>query len=335
MHSKSISQSFTVSNFLLRNIASGIKKLSGSSTPRKNELERAFDWESSSLKSFYCTYGKIVFTFDDENSLQLTYLPELSSNNYPTSAKVELLSSTNTFENSNKRAESLVNAVKCWETSQKELPYIFAGEVHVALASTYGSQFQQDKWVMKTFNFKRNGLVLEIGAFHGEILSNSVRLERELDWKAICIEPIPRGGFEERSAIVINKAIGENGKHIEFVDAGEFSGACSHLSSYTEQFRTIRKKLVVETVSIKTILEQVNVDKSIDYLSLDTEGTELDILKTFPFSKYTVGLITVEHNYGPDRNAIRDLLIEKGFVLAESVHVDDWYVNPTYTDLLS
>jgi hypothetical protein len=63
-------------------------------------------------------------------------------------------------------------------------------------------------------------------------------------------------------------------------------------------------------------------------MSIDTEGSEFDILRGFDFHKYDVRVMTVEHNYTPNRVKIFNLLSEKGFkrVFEEFSGVDDWYV---------
>jgi hypothetical protein len=66
----------------------------------------------------------------------------------------------------------------------------------------------------------------------------------------------------------------------------------------------------------------------IDFLSIDTEGSEFDILNAFDFSQRRIRTITVEHNHTPARDAIHELLCRKGFVRKmESISAfDDWYV---------
>ena len=57
------------------------------------------------------------------------------------------------------------------------------------------------------------------------------------------------------------------------------------------------------------LLAAHNCPREIDYLSIDTEGSELPILNAFDFSKYDIKIVTVEHNYcEPDRQQIHDLL---------------------------
>lgn len=63
-------------------------------------------------------------------------------------------------------------------------------------------------------------------------------------------------------------------------------------------------------------------------MSIDTEGSEFDILDAFDFQKWRVGTFCIEHNYAPQRAQIHDLLTRQGYqrVLPEISRFDDWYV---------
>ena len=65
----------------------------------------------------------------------------------------------------------------------------------------------------------------------------------------------------------------------------------------------------------------------IDYWSLDTEGSELMLLSSFPWDRYKVNLVTVEHNQEePKRSKIRELLTAKGFKQVQIDHpYEDYY----------
>uniref|UniRef100_A0A6C0HPS2 Methyltransferase FkbM domain-containing protein n=1 Tax=viral metagenome TaxID=1070528 RepID=A0A6C0HPS2_9ZZZZ len=61
-------------------------------------------------------------------------------------------------------------------------------------------------------------------------------------------------------------------------------------------------------------------------MSLDTEGSELEILKNFDFGKYKFGLIDVQHNYNePIRTEIKNLLLSKGYIYKGENKWDDMY----------
>ncbi len=77
------------------------------------------------------------------------------------------------------------------------------------------------------------------------------------------------------------------------------------------------------------LLEKYNAPNQIDYLSIDTEGSEFDILNSFDFNwKYKILMITVEHNFTLKRNEIFELLSRYGYkrVYEDVSMFDDWYV---------
>ena len=79
---------------------------------------------------------------------------------------------------------------------------------------------------------------------------------------------------------------------------------------------------------VKYLLIQNCAPSFIDYLSIDTEGSEFDILSTVDFNKFSFGIITVEHNFSANREKIYRLLTENGYRREFEVisNFDDWYV---------
>ena len=74
------------------------------------------------------------------------------------------------------------------------------------------------------------------------------------------------------------------------------------------------KKEIVETITLNDLLDFYNAPKIIDYLSIDSEGSEFDILKNFDFSKRKIYIISVEHNYHPiNRDKIHNILEKNGY----------------------
>jgi len=86
----------------------------------------------------------------------------------------------------------------------------------------------------------------------------------------------------------------------------------------------------VETISLMDLLEKHGAPREIDYLSIDTEGSEFDILENFDFDKYPIRIITCEHNYSPMRERLHALFSGKGYVrkYEQVSQFDDWYVRP-------
>ncbi len=198
------------------------------------------------------------------------------------------------------------------------------------------SQLMQDLFVLYELNFKRNGYFVDFGATNGVSLSNSYLLEKEFEWKGILAEPAKCWHDDLRknrvNHIETNCVWRDSISVLSFneVDNPEFSTISDYNASdvHTNQ-RNAGHSYEVNTISLTDLLDKYAAPKVIDYLSIDTEGSEYDILKNFDFDKYKFRVITVEHNYTSNRELIYNLLIENGYsrkYLGFSKW-DDWYVN--------
>ena len=86
------------------------------------------------------------------------------------------------------------------------------------------------------------------------------------------------------------------------------------------------KDIIVKTININTLLDNHKI-YNIDYVSLDIEGGELSVLKTWDFNKHKVKFLTVEHgNINHYQKKINELLTSKGFVLHRNNKWDDEYI---------
>jgi FkbM family methyltransferase len=113
------------------------------------------------------------------------------------------------------------------------------------------------------------------------------------------------------------------------VESGELSTIASYADSdLHSEARKQSNHITVDTVSLADLLMQHNAPNVIDYLSVDTEGSELDILSVFPFDDYKFNFISIEHNYTDNREKIKTLLHENGYknVLPGLSKWDDWFV---------
>lgn len=199
------------------------------------------------------------------------------------------------------------------------------------------SQLGQDLWVLEQTDYKRDGYFVEFGATDGVLLSNTWLLEKEFGWLGICAEPNPKF-FEQlrrnRGCTTSDACIaGTTGRQVEFILADAYGGFAEYAdadkhaqkrAAYSEAGKIVR----LRTVSLHDFLMQCRAPYVIDYLSIDTEGSEFEILSAFPFDKWDIRLITVEHNYAPSRMMIRDLLIQHGYCVIER-QWDDWYFKNT------
>jgi len=197
------------------------------------------------------------------------------------------------------------------------------------------SQLDQDLFVSYLLKEKTEGFFVEFGATNGVDLSNSYLLEKQLNWQGILAEP-GRSWHEKlhenRSCKIDMRCVYSlSGQKISFSDSVE--PELSTISAYvnSDAHAVVRKNSIqyeVETISLNDLLEFHCAPKEIDYLSIDTEGSELEILNAFDFSRYDTSIITVEHNYTENRKKIHSLLSRNGYerVFEQYSQFDDWYV---------
>jgi FkbM family methyltransferase len=206
----------------------------------------------------------------------------------------------------------------------------------ISTAFVSRSQLQQEVFVILLKDFKKGGFFVEFGATDGIALSNTLLLEKKFNWNGILAEP--GKNWHEKLSQNRNCNIDESciwlcsGEEIEFSETsnGEFSTIEKFVK--TDHHFNKRKKFdsyLVKTITLKDLLDKHNAPKEIDYLSIDTEGSEYEILKGFEFSEYHFDIITVEHNYSDSRRKISELLLANGYVnvSAKMSLWDDWYVS--------
>jgi len=205
------------------------------------------------------------------------------------------------------------------------------------------SQLFQDLLVLCLFKDKQNGFFVEFGATNGVSFSNSYLLEKEFKWKGILAEP----GKTWHTELVANRGCRIDLRCVWDISKEKISfneTLCAELSTveeYTDvdqlaKARVNNKSYSVETVSLNDLLEQNDSPSVIDFMSIDTEGTEFKILNQFNFEKYNVRVICVEHNFTePVRKNIYELLLRNSFerVFTEYSNFDDWYVSRNLSDM--
>ncbi|HTE24093.1 FkbM family methyltransferase [Flavitalea sp.] len=197
------------------------------------------------------------------------------------------------------------------------------------------AQLFQDLFVLYTLNEKQNGFFVEFGATNGISLSNTYLLEQKYQWTGIVAEP-GKGWHHElrqnRKCIIDDRCVWTStGQELVFFETeiAELSTIKDYAETdYFSKERSERTEYRVKTISLNDLLETNNAPRVIDYLSIDTEGSEFEILNAFDFSKYKFAVITVEHNFSSMRSNIFDLLTANGYkrTLEKISAFDDWYI---------
>jgi FkbM family methyltransferase len=208
-----------------------------------------------------------------------------------------------------------------------------------------GSFQGQDRFVLAACGGQHGGFFIDSGASDGVWGSNTRMLETEYGWRGICIEPndtLYARLVRNRRCVCLNCCLYDRDGEVEFLEAAEvYGGIVSHYEP--DHFEFVRRFLagkagnagpvpalaaapvVKPARTIQSILREYGAPRVIDYWSLDTEGSELAILRAFPFDDYLVRFLTVEHNHAPARADIAALLAGHGFERIAELGIDDGY----------
>ena len=205
----------------------------------------------------------------------------------------------------------------------------------------YYSQLGQDKIVMQILKKKKikKGIYFDIGANDGITISNTFVFEKK-GWKGICVEP-DSDVFEKlvrnRKCHCKNVAISSENGSAKFTKIVGYSQMLSGLTdsyserhkkriqSETEKFGNTVQEIEVETRTIDTIMQECFKDVyCIDYMSIDSEGSEEMILRSIDFDRYVIHVLSVENNYDDDN--IREYMKTKGYKVIKHFSDDIYYL---------
>ena len=205
------------------------------------------------------------------------------------------------------------------------------------------AQLFQDLFVLYCLNNKKNGFFIEFGAADGVAYSNSLLLEKEYEWTGILAEPALSWNAklkENRDCFIDNRCVwSKSGEVLNFHETSiaEYSTVDRFTSSDANYgYRKTKKTYKVNSITLNDLTKEYRAPFEIDYLSIDTEGSEFEILDSFDFTSHNIKIITVEHNYTPNRERIFKLLSGKGYtrVFTSISLFDDWYVTDSIYEVL-
>jgi FkbM family methyltransferase len=204
------------------------------------------------------------------------------------------------------------------------------------------SQLLQELLVLFLLGEDSRGYAVEFGAGAGVARSNSYLREKR-NWDTLVAEPA-RSAQDSvrrhcRGQVDLRCVRSRSGEQLEFVEPANqelptLSDFVAHDHHAEVRAATEIARYLVETVSLSDLLLSHQAPRVINYLSVDTEGSEFEILSHFNFDEYMIKIITVEHNgVAENRTQIHQLLMSNGFVRVfdHLSQIEDWYV---YRDAL-
>lgn len=201
------------------------------------------------------------------------------------------------------------------------------------------SQIGQDRYVRnRFFPEKADGYFVEIGAEDGVRFSNCKHFE-DLGWSGIAIEARD-SAYEKlkrnRTCKCIHATLFSRETTVNFLDIGGFGkGLSGIVDSYDPRHQsridaqcasreTTKKEVVSKTTrKLSDILQEQRVSH-IDFLSIDTEGSELAILETVDFKKVKIDVIAIEDNY--NSRDLTQFFLSRGYKLDKAIQWDKIFV---------
>jgi len=203
------------------------------------------------------------------------------------------------------------------------------------------SQYGQDKFVYDHyFKNQKTGTFVEIGADDGIRFSNTKMFE-DLGWAGLCVEP-RHSAFEKlvknRNCFCEKVAVWKDSGEFEFLDIEGYGKGLSGLTdAYCESHRNRIKgelassaakdskqnTMMVECVHPNDLLDKYNLWQ-VDFMSIDTEGSELDILKEIDYDHFSIRCFTVENNYKDPK--MENFMASKGYRRVKVLDIDEIYV---------
>lgn len=205
------------------------------------------------------------------------------------------------------------------------------------------SQLYQDMFAEFIVNENHKKTFLEFGATDGLKLSNTYSLENHFSWKGVLAEPDPQWhnkliSNRPNTKIIFDCVWKKSNEKLKFLSSeiGEYSTiekfkySDKEVMPFNTEDRIKNSKIIdINTISLNELIDIEFKDQAPSYMSVDTEGSEFEILSNFNFKKYRPHVFTVEHNYTNYQKKIDQLMSLNGYlrVFNKLTAFDAWYVS--------
>ena len=211
----------------------------------------------------------------------------------------------------------------------RQPPAIPPGPIHHSRSRSQQDCYQ-DIRCLQFHGFKWGGYYLEIGVDNAVENNNTVILDHEYGWRGLCVDPnAPM--ISARSATFFQVALASRSGTASFSMGGPFSGLTEFVSSeeHNKKWYEMAERMGHSTVQTRTPLEVLtaaHAPREIDYMSLDVEGAEMEILRAFPFESYRILFSTIEtNNDAAKEKELRSFMKSHGYVFLGHAVNDDYF----------
>jgi FkbM family methyltransferase len=200
------------------------------------------------------------------------------------------------------------------------------------------SQQNEDKIILEKYinqNHNNDGTFLELGALDGIKFSNTYYFEKNLNFSGVLIEANPNDYIKlknnRKKCECFNAAITD--EKIDYIDFGVPNSCASEQGGIVKTHRvkdSIKNTFKVKTMRLDNILNQYNITY-LDFISLDVEGGELEVLKTLNFN-LPIYLMCIElDNNNPTKDIeCREILKKMNLDFDYKFGNNEFWINKNY-----
>ena len=191
------------------------------------------------------------------------------------------------------------------------------------------SQDNQDKFLEENvFKGYKNGIYVDVGAHDGVSINNTLYFSKNHGWKGINVEPIKpvydKLIVNRPNDININCAVCNSDGETDFIYNTGYTEMISgikntfdprHLQRLNFENKNnggMTRIIKVNTRKLETIFNDYNITH-VNYLSIDVEGAEFEVIKSINFDKVFIDVIGFENNYNDISIPIIQYLERNGF----------------------
>ncbi len=197
----------------------------------------------------------------------------------------------------------------------------------------YHSQFGEDIIIKNIFQKNYNGFYVDIGAHHPKRFSNTYLLYQK-GWSGINIDPIPgmKKLFKKRRRdININAGISHEAGEIKYFMFQK--GAVNTFEegvALKQEAKFGKPQIInVQVFTLKEVLDKYASGSKIDFMNIDVEGHELEVLNSNDWEKYSPKIIAIEDQEldisNPSQSKTYKFLRETGYTLFNKLNYTAFY----------
>lgn len=181
------------------------------------------------------------------------------------------------------------------------------------------SQNGEDLALWDLFDRKREGFYVEVGAYDGVGFSNTYFFEA-IGWTGVLVEAAPelyaRCTASRPYSTAVHAACGAADGTVPFTVVRGEQGVATLSSMTPDRARIEREGGRVEVVDVP--LRRLDdilaaVTGPIDFVSIDVEGAEIDVLSGFDLERFRPRVLVIEDNSNGADTRVRDWLAERGY----------------------